>query len=567
MKIIKFILVYIFFPVLLFSQKNLPPDYFTSPLPIPLKPAALFGDIRPNHFHSGCDLSTNGLEGMDVYSAADGYISRIKIAPGGYGNALYITHPGGYVTVYGHLRNYREDIQKYIRKNQYEKESFEIELFPPREMFPVKKGDFVAKSGNTGNSFGAHLHFEVRDSASEMPINPMLFSFNMPDKTAPHFTGIKVYPIHHEGLVDGKDEAAYFTIYRYGAGYRIAHNGPFQLSGRIGFGIIASDKIDDDPGDFGIFGIEMLVDHVFRFMEQKDVLSFDETRGVNDHIDYQSYKTNYTVIEKCFQSPNGHLMMNKSQESGLVFFNDTLAHSATIMIKDVRGNTATLDFDIQSSPFNIKVGAQNADHVFLWNVTDSAEWSTSKNQASQENFKVKFPIGSLFDTLYFHWSVENYTYSKLFHLSDPFIPLKSAYTLSIEPNAGLTPELQPKALIVAVDKSGNRSGLITTYENGFLITKPVVFGDFYVDVDTEPPTIEELAPNADGMFQFKIADALSGIKSYPAVLTDKWILMNLDGKTGILTQAEKIDIPENSHLVLTVTDQKDNVKVLSLRLR
>ena len=145
------------------TESKYPKNYFRSPLDIPMSLSGNFGEIRPNHFHSGLDLRTNSREGLNIYAVADGYVSRIKVSPYGYGKAIYITHPNGYVSVYGHLSAYSGAIAEYIKKAQYEKESFEVELFPAKDEIKVTKGQVIAFSGNTGGSGGPHLHFEIRD--------------------------------------------------------------------------------------------------------------------------------------------------------------------------------------------------------------------------------------------------------------------------------------------------------------------------------------------------------------------------------------------------------------------
>ena len=172
-----------------FSQENIPKDYFSNPLDIPLLLSGNFGELRSNHFHSGLDIKTQQREGLPVYAPADGYVKRIKVSHYGYGKALYLQHPNGYSSVYAHLQSYAGPIQQYVKEHQYNKESFEIELFPESDVLPVKKGQIIAYSGNSGSSGGPHLHFEIRDGASR-PMNPMLFGIEIPDEEAENITTI-----------------------------------------------------------------------------------------------------------------------------------------------------------------------------------------------------------------------------------------------------------------------------------------------------------------------------------------------------------------------------------------
>src|SRR5574343_176058 len=185
------------------AQTTYPQDYFRSPLDIPLNLSGNFGELRTNHFHTGIDIKTEQREGLKIYAAAEGYVSRIKVSPVGYGYALYITHPNGYTTLYGHLKSYAPKIDEYVKRNQYLLKSFSVDLFPTPEELPVTKGEVVALSGNTGGSGGPHLHFEVRETASEKLLNPMLFGFQIADKIPPTVMGIWIVPMNDTSTVNG----------------------------------------------------------------------------------------------------------------------------------------------------------------------------------------------------------------------------------------------------------------------------------------------------------------------------------------------------------------------------
>ncbi|NNF03359.1 MAG: M23 family metallopeptidase, partial [Rhodothermales bacterium] len=190
--------------VILFGSANpdpYPDDYFQSPLGIDLHLAGSFAEMRSNHFHSGLDIKTNGTPGYRVYSAADGWISRIAVSPSGFGNALYVTHPNGYMTVYAHLDRFEEPIASFVEDLQYRQERFDVQYFPERDEFPVAAGDVIAYSGNSGSSSGPHLHFEVRDVRSGWPVNPLLFDFNVVDTTPPRIFRLKVYADESGGRV------------------------------------------------------------------------------------------------------------------------------------------------------------------------------------------------------------------------------------------------------------------------------------------------------------------------------------------------------------------------------
>jgi murein DD-endopeptidase MepM/ murein hydrolase activator NlpD len=164
---------------LLFNTLNdIPKDktIFISPVKIPLALSANFGELRIDHFHSGVDIKTQGATGKEILATASGYVYRISISPGGFGNAIYLRHPAGYSTVYGHLERFTPEIDKYVKEQQYLKKTFTITLFPPKDKFPVTQGDVIGFSGNSGSSAGPHLHYEIRKSDTEAPVNPLFLS-------------------------------------------------------------------------------------------------------------------------------------------------------------------------------------------------------------------------------------------------------------------------------------------------------------------------------------------------------------------------------------------------------
>ncbi len=198
-------LLFLLSPIFILAQNKYPTDYFISPLDIDIKLAGTFGELRGNHFHSGIDIKTGEVEGLEIHSIADGYVSRIKVSSGGYGNALYITHPNGFVSVYGHLQKFNKTLKSYTKKEQYQRESFGVDLFPEKGELKVSKGEIIAWSGNSGSSSGPHLHFEIREEASQKPVNPLLFGIQVKDITIPIINMVKIYPFDRNTIINGRN--------------------------------------------------------------------------------------------------------------------------------------------------------------------------------------------------------------------------------------------------------------------------------------------------------------------------------------------------------------------------
>lgn len=236
------------------SAQEYPQGYFRSPLDIPIFLSGNFGEIRSNHFHAGLDMKTESVEGKNIYAVADGYISRIKIGHGGYGKTLYITHPNGYTSVYAHLQSYEGEIGEYVLKAQYKKESYEIELFPGKNALLITKGDVIALSGNSGGSGGPHLHFELRETDTETPVNPLLFGFDIKDDIKPTIKKIGIYPVPGKGSANGSDNPKLIELSGGNGVYKL---GTLKMSGQIAMGLEVLDKLNGSSNRCGVYSIEL----------------------------------------------------------------------------------------------------------------------------------------------------------------------------------------------------------------------------------------------------------------------------------------------------------------------
>ncbi|MCU0371288.1 MAG: M23 family metallopeptidase, partial [Bacteroidales bacterium] len=332
-----------------FTQKVYPTGYFRPPLDIRMLLSGTFGEIRANHFHSGIDIKTNGVEGAPVYAIADGYVSRIKVSAYGFGKALYVTHSNGYVSVYGHLNRYNQVIGDYVRKGQYRQESFEIELFPAAEELPVKKGEIIAYTGNSGSSGGPHLHFEIRDGSSQKPINPLLFGYDVKDLVRPRITRLKIYPEDEPARINGLDRSLSLQVEGWGEEHRISVPQAIRLSGNISFAIQVNDQQNDTDNKNGPYSVALYIDKKAAYRHRMETFSFDETRYVNSLIDYSEYVKNEVRLQRTKIDPGNRLgIYDLADNHGVFLFNDTLLHEITYEVKDVAGNTAILSFYIRS---------------------------------------------------------------------------------------------------------------------------------------------------------------------------------------------------------------------------
>ena len=530
-----------------------PKDYFRSPLDIPLVLSGTFGELRTNHFHSGIDIKTNGREGYKIYSTADGYISRIRVAPGGFGKAIYIDHPNGYTTVYGHLQQFTPAINEYVRQLQYEKESFTIDIYPEKDRFQVKKGEVIALSGNSGGSGGPHLHFEIRDTKTEVPINPLLFNFDVKDNIAPLISGLFLYNTgaRNEGI------AKQINISKQGSKYTAA---PVTVpAGNVGIAIRSYDQLNDANNQNGIYSIKVYADNKLTYHFDVEKFGFDETRYINAHIDYEEKLKRGTYIQRLFVLPGNKFSGYRSKEKkGLISINVGETKDIKIEVEDVYNNRSEVLFKLTGTAPEAYPAVGSATFFDM----------DKENVFEKEDIKIKFPADAFYDSLFFQYQKRyGNSYSAVHQLHQPYVPVHKNYDLFIKP-ANLPDDLKSKAIIARKDHRGREISEGGTWEGEFLKANPRDFGQFYITVDTEPPSVtpinisEGKSFSSGGTIKFRISDDLSGIKYYYPTIDGKWIVMDYDAKNNLLTY--KIDDrfeQGNREFVIRVVDERGNETV------
>ncbi|MBR4846570.1 MAG: M23 family metallopeptidase, partial [Bacteroidaceae bacterium] len=280
------------------------------PFDFPLFLSGNFGELRSNHFHGGIDFKTQGVEGKEIHSPADGYISRISVSPGGYGNAIYIVHDCGYTTVHGHLQRFLPKVEAIVRQHQYAHESFVVDTILPAYALPIKQGSVVGWAGNSGYSFGPHLHMEVRTTDTNEPVDPLMFYKSaLKDTRAPRAHRIMLYPQKGRGVVNESSQKCSFS---FGNGNRVQQ--VITAWGLIGVGLSANDYMDGTQNTYGVRSVRLLVDGVEFFHSLVDRFSFDENRLINSWTDYPEYQARRRWYMKSFIAPGNPLRMLKSAD-------------------------------------------------------------------------------------------------------------------------------------------------------------------------------------------------------------------------------------------------------------
>jgi hypothetical protein len=544
-------------------QENIIPsissDYFRSPLNIPLYLAGSFGEIRSNHFHSGLDIKTNQREGYPVYAVADGYISRLRVQIGGFGNAVYINHLNGLTSVYAHLQKFNPRIASTVKQSQYKEQSFAQDLMLTPLEIPIKKGDIIAYSGNTGGSAGPHLHFEIRNSRTEETINPLIFGFEINDHIKPRINGLYLYHTQKNSFNEFTPKQNY-AITGSNGNYSLDKSAFISVNGEFGLGVSTYDQQDGSNNKNGLFSTEIKLDGQTIFETIISKFSFDNTRAANAYIDYASKINSGIVIQKGFTSQNPKVRFyNKLVNDGLITLLDNELHEIEYLVSDLKGNQSVLKFKVKNNP--VLAIKKQLPSTNLINCLEDYNYQ-------KDNLKLYFPKGILYNDLDLKVSMSakpTYGISKVYKIQNRLTPLHDTFKLSIAPDSSL--ENLEKIFIYSTT-SGYQD---TKIENGYLVASPKIFGDFYLKYDTIAPSIipvniyEGINLGTQKEIRLKISDSLSGIKSFNAYIDNNWVLAEYEYRNTNIwhTFDEKTGFGKHT-FKLVVTDNRDNIKTYSV---
>lgn len=547
-------LLFFLFSVALFAQQPYPQDYFRSPMDIPIHPSGTFGELRTNHFHSGLDFRTEQREGLPVYAAADGYVSRIRVSSYGYGTALYIDHPNGYTTLYAHLQKYSPKIDAYVRAKQYEKKSFDIELFLKPGELTVTKGELIGSSGNSGGSGGPHLHFEYRDTKSEWVINPLLFGLDkkMEDTKAPTISGLMVYPLADNAAVNESDKPMLVGLKLQKDGTYLAEK--LYAKGKVGFSINTSDKSTGSIGNNGIYKVETFYNGSPGFSYTFSTFAFNESRYINNFIDYPRYYNTGQRFQKLFiKTPYSLSLVKNNASNGQFDIVPGEVKNYRIEVSDFHGNKRVINGSIEYS--DKPAAITEFKRVTPYLVKAGNDHNYTKNDVS-----VFIPANAFYEDFYMDFDVKD----SILYLHNATVPVHTSVTISFNVSH-LSKEVLQKTFIAGfTDKK--RTYNASYMEDGRLTAKVKTLGNFKLAQDNKPPVIysPSFTPGKwltkNQAFSFKIGDDLSGVATIDAWLNGKWALMHYDHKTKTIFHnfSDGIVAEGRNDLKVTVTDSVGN---------
>jgi len=583
--------------------------------------AGTMGELRSNHFHSGIDVRTNGRIGLPVLSSQKGYVSRVSISSGGYGNALYVTHPNGQTTVYGHLDRFSDKIADYARNEQYRKKTFSLNLYPTPGQFPVSRGDTIAFSGNSGSSAGPHLHFDIRDRNNDA-LNPLVFNFpEVIDNTPPIVQKVALRTIDINSRINDQFGRFEFYVVKDGDNYKLPY--PILASGNIGVEFLGYDRLDNSRAKCGINHIEMAANGNIIFRQLIDKVNFGETRNILTLMDYPTLQESGERFNKLFIDDGNDLpYYDRSLGKGIIKVKDTNV-PLRILLRDTYGNQSQINLTLQPSNLTEKVNILSAPkkplsyqvlenvlevdaqkhlgdtlqvfsgktsnkitptygndraNVFLIDMRKMLPDSVKINgQTLVTHFKdfvpsglsykyysdpvdITFPKGSLYDSVFLtvHHKMDD---REIFSIGDARYPMDRSITITLKPTLNYSEKFSVYKL------SGRYYQYMGgNWANGKISFTTREFGDFILLEDTNAPSITKISVNSAAA-RFRIKDDLSGISYFGANINGEWLLMNYDPKISTIW-AERLDNskPLQGDFSLKVVDNAGNENIYQQKI-
>ena len=524
------------------------------PLDIPIILSGTFAELRPNHFHAGIDIKTKGTEGFNVYSIGDGYISRIQITHGGYGKALYIKHDNGQSSVYAHLKKYSPKIEKIVKEIQYSNESYTFRVYPKENEIRISEKELIGYSGNTGRSYGPHLHYELRDD-KDRPINPLKYkNYTVLDTIPPVVLGLHYKEIPQNSINGSNSSFKNLKLTKISSKLFISDT--LNTSGLIGFGVNSYDRMNNTWNKMGLSNIKANLNGEQVFDMNLNSFSYEEWRHINTFIDYASYKNKKIRIQKLYIEDYNPLdMYNRSIGNGVINIkNQDKVYLYAIRLFDYNKNYTEILIPISwKEKINYKTKELESDNIY----------SINKDSV----YNLLFASSSIKlskNTFYTDKEIEITERDNILSIDEDSIPVLKEITIKFNTDR-YNDSLVNKTYIAKLEKDDKSSFVSNSLKNDNLIADIKLLGDYMIKVDSIPPSINlidledsQWISNRDKL-QIKINDKNSGISSYRGTLNDKWILLEYNPMKGILTYDFDDNINNSEPKNILKVNVKDNV--------
>ena len=511
-----------------------------SPIDLPLNLSGTFGEFRSSHFHYGLDVTTNKKPGYNVYSIDSGSVVRINVSTSGYGKALYINHPNGLTSVYAHLKEFSPKIQEYIKTQQYLNKSYSVQKFFNNGEMKVNKGDLIGYTGNTGGSSGPHLHFEIRDTKSQNPINPLSFNYKYDDSNRPI---IKSLYLFNEDDIFKKRNPKKYEIKKINDSLYIADK--IVYSNKIGIGIEVYDRqSNNNYNRNGVYEVKMFIDSVLNFSYKMDKINIDESVFRKIFYDYLLLKTKKKRIQKVYYPLNSKLnFLNHNVNTGIFKSSDKYEKDVLIEVSDWNNNKSYLNFKIEGITSNIIEKSIGGIEV-----VPSQKYLIKKN-----NIEIGFKKNSFFNKVALNIEYQNDT----LRIDEDIYPLRKSYNIKIYKQVEDS-IIKRQSYIGLINKNGTVSYLKTNKKDNFFSTNSSFLGSYTLSRDSINPEVKPLnfSLNKDisdqKTIRLRIYDKTSGIKSYNVFINNKWALFEHEPKSNLIFHNIDDGIIENGENKITI---------------
>ena len=545
----------------LIAQVSVPPvypkGYFRNPLGIAMDLSGNFGELRPNHYHMGLDLKTLKRENLPIYSAAAGYIAKVKIEPGGFGRAIYINHPNGFTTLYAHLNDFFPALEAYVKREQYRLEEWRVFLDIPADIFPVQKGDFIAFSGNTGGSQAPHLHFEIRQTSNDVNLNPLLFGFSLKDNTPPRILRLALY----DRTRNTYEQSPKLMPVKVTGTSRYVTTVPVVTTNSpiVSFAISAYDTHTGSSNLNGIFESILYFDEESIIGFRMDEISYNDTRYMNAHIDYRTKNSGGIYLQHLSDLPGYiHSIYQRHKGDGVLDLSDGEVHDIRIEVKDAYGNKSVVSSKIQYRPSTSVSRAALPGKLFYPLMLDGFE-----------SDDCEFYIGerALYDSVHIRYakttSANPQTLSAVHAIGASYIPLQEAFLVRIKPNQALTDEQQQKT-VVQWFSGAKKDVQKAEWQNGWASAKFRDFGFYQLMLDEVPPVIVPIGFTSGSdlskatRLSFTVTDNFNKFKKVRTELDGNWLRFTNDKGRIFSYRFDEKCLTGQHELKISVEDEAGN---------
>ena len=507
----------------LFPDPDYPSDYFSYPLRIPMRLNANFGEMRPNHFHMGLDLFTERRENLPVYAPADGWVSKLKIDPSGFGNAIYLSHPNGYTTLYAHMNSFASFMEEALEDGQYANESWKGDVNFSENVLKVKKGDFIGYSGNTGASAGPHVHYEIRTTEEDVCVNPLFFH-PVRDITPPVIQRIAVYDRNRSTY---EQTPKIITAVRAGNEYVAPGNVITVQSRRISVAIVASDAITGIPNQNGIYEAVAYLDDIPVSGFYMDGIGYNQTRYLNAHIDYRLQASSGSYFQHLTPLPGNRLPIYYKKNDGVLYL-DKDNHQLKIKVKDPNGNETVFKTDIRVvAPVHVTTNVQKDSRYMMPN---------QLNVFENEKVQLVSTEKSFYDAFRFIYQSKPAVsgLSDIHQLHNQSIPVHDSMIVRLKANKTLNAAQSARVVMIREGK-GKKDIRRTSLTRDWYEAKFRDFGEFYLTLDEQPPVItvnglhEGAVVTGGHVITCTVTDNLQKIYRFRVEIDGSWIMFTGTG--------------------------------------